>query len=286
MNNNNAVWLGDAPITDENTAYNLILDEIEAQKQIHIQILIGYTIDKSNKEQLVINDLLFVMPNIRTWASRPAINKPDVKGKATMNESDIMLLADSMLLSKAKEMKKLLEDNPAIIAPDYVPVARKALFDQHIIDFEAVVEMPETMIDQRATATKAMVAAIANGVKVRKDTFLDAIKRKRETAPALYNGFKQSMKIDNNPSRKLSVQGNITNDTDGTAIPNVTIFIAALDKIAKSGEKGNFQFKNLPAGEYVVIFTKYGFEPVTKTIAVNDGERTELKIKMVPKVFP
>jgi len=113
-------------------------------------------------------------------------------------------------------------------------------------------------------------------------------KRKRESDPDFFKGFKQSMKIDNNPTHKRSVQGNISEDaTDGSkAIANVRCFIPALDKSAKSGEKGNFIFKSLPAGEYTIIFTKYGYEPVTKTISVNDGERTDLKIKMVPKVFP
>jgi hypothetical protein len=288
MVNKSTVWTGDTPITDENTAFNLILDEIAAQKQIHLQILIGYTIDKANKEQLLVNDLLFVMPNLRTWASRPAINLPAVKGQATMAESDIMKLEDTILLAKAKEMKQLIEDNPAVIDPVYIPAARKTLFDQHIVDFEAVVQMPETMIDQRAAATAAMLTGVNNGIKLRKDTFLDAVKRKRESDPDFFNGFKQSMKIDNNPTHKRSVQGNIFEETiDGSkAIANVRCFIPALDKVAKSGEKGIFIFKSLPAGEYTIIFTKYGYEPVTKTISINDGERTDLKIKLIPKVFP
>jgi hypothetical protein len=288
MVNKQSVWTGDTPITDEDTAFNLILDEIAAQKQKHLEILIGYTVDKSNKEQLLTNDLLFVMPNIRTWASRPATNKPEVKGKATMAESDIMKLEDTILLSKAKEMLQLIIDNPTIVDPMYVPGPRKLLFTQHITDFEAVVQMPETMIDQRAQATHAMLDALNQGIKVRKDTFLDAVRRKRESDPDFFKGFKQAMKIDGNPTHALSVQGNISEDTPqgSKAIANVRCFIPALDKSVKSGEKGNFQFKSLPAGEYTVVFTKYGYEPVTKTIAVNDGERTELKIKMVPKVFP
>jgi hypothetical protein len=288
MVNKTSVWTGDTPITDENTAFNLILDEIASQKQRHLAILIGYTTDKSNKEQLLINDLLFIMPNIRTWASRPAINNPAVKGQATMAESDIMRLEDTILLAKAKEMLQLIDDNPTIVDPDYVPAARKLLFTQHIADFETVVQMPETMIDQRAQATQAMLTALNQAIKVRKDTFLDAIKRKRESEPDFFQGFKQTMKIDNNPTHKLSVQGNISEETAEGSKPvaNVRCFIVALNKSVKSGEKGNFQFKSLPAGEYVIIFTKYGYEPLTKTIAVNDGERTELSITMVPKVFP
>lgn len=286
MISHSADWTGDTPITDDNTMYNSMLDAVALNKQKHLTILIGYTIDKSNKEQLLVNDLLFVMPAIRTWASRPAINRPDIKGQATMPESAIPLLADTVLLDKAKAMKKLIEDNPTIIDPLYVPLARKALFDQHILDYEAVVEMPETMIDERAVATQNMIAGITEAVKFRKDIMLDTVKRLRETKPEFFQGFKQSMKIDNNPSGTLSVQGNISNEQDNTALSNVTCYIPALDKKAKSGEKGNFRFKSLPAGEYTIIFTKFGFEPQTKTIAVNDGERTELTVKLVPKVFP
>src|SRR5687767_2523869 len=77
-----SVWSGDTPYTDDNTFYNAYLDNIQQFKTKHSQILIGYTIDKSNKEQLVVKDLLFVMPQIRTWASRPSVNRPDIKGLA------------------------------------------------------------------------------------------------------------------------------------------------------------------------------------------------------------
>jgi len=292
MTSHDSDWIADSLVTDDNTAFNLILDEIESNKIRHLEIITGFAMDKSNKEHLLLNDLLFVMPSIRTWASRPAINKPDVKQKASMAESDIAKLEDTILLSKAKEMKKLIEDNPTIIDPLYVPLARKTLFDQHIVDYEAVVEMPEFMIDQRAVATKNMVDGIAAAMKFRKDTFLDTVKRLRETKPDFFKDFKQSMKVDNNPSRKLSVKGIIIVGGDsqaplyGKPLANAVLFIPALNKKVKSGEKGIFVLKSIPAGEYTVVFTKFGYEAVTRTIVVNDGERTELSIQMIPKAFP
>jgi len=292
MTNKNSIWTGDTPITNQNGKFNTILTEIGKQQAIHVQILIGYTIEKHEKEAAVIKDLLFVMPSIRTWAADN--NKSGVKGAATMSESDIAKLADTLLLAKAKDMKKLIEDNAGIIDPDYVPNARKTAFDANILAYEAVIEMPETLIAQRAEATQAMNIAIDDGVKLRKDTFLDAIKRKREDEPDFFKGFKQSMKINSNPTHKLSFIGNIfeaiPDDGTGTkgnhAIANVRCFIPALNKVAISGEKGNFLFKSLPAGEYQVVFTKFGYEPLTMTIAVNDNERTAVAVKMTKKVFP
>jgi hypothetical protein len=226
------------------------------------------------------------MPQIRTWASRPTNNKPEIKGKATMAESDISKLEDTMLHTKALEMKDILDNNPTIIDPLYVPVARKTSFYLNIVNFEAVIEMPEQMIDERATATKAMKENITLAMQFRKDTFQDTAKRFRESAPEFFTGWKQTMKIDSNPTTKYSCIGNIKNNVGSAPIPGVTCFIVDLDKKVKSGEKGNFIFKSLPAGEYTIIFTKFGFDPIQKTIAVNDGERTEISIKMIAKVFP
>jgi hypothetical protein len=292
MQNKILIWTGDTPITSQNTKFSVILVDVAKQQALHVQILIGYTIEKHEKEAAVINDLLFLMPSIRTWAAEN--NKSGVKGAATMAESDIAKLSDTLLLAKAKDIKKLIEDNPGVIDPDYVPAARKTAYDANIVAYEDVIEMPETLIAQRAEATQAMNIAIDNGVKLRKDTFLDAIKRKREAEPDFFKGFKQAMKINNNPTHKLSFIGHILRDgaDDGTgtkgsrAIANVRCFIPALNKFVLSGEKGNFLFKSLPAGEYQVVFTKFGYEPITATIAVNDHERTEINIIMKPKVFP
>jgi hypothetical protein len=280
-----AVWTGDTPFEDDNTIYNAYLDRIQQYKIKHSIILIGYTIDKSNKQQLLIKDLLFVMPHICTWASRPANNKPDIKGKATIAESTLTVLPDTMLLSRALAIKEILDDNAGIIDPLYVPSSRQASFYQNITNFEAVIQMPRQMIDERAAATKAMYETLNLAMKFRKGIFLDTTKRFRESAADFFSGFKQSMKIDNNPTIKYSCIGNIQKD-DQTPISAVTCYIVELNKKAKTGPKGNFIFKSLPAGEYTIIFTKYGFEPVTKTVAINTGERTEIEIKMVEKVFP
>jgi hypothetical protein len=282
----NSVWLGYTPYEDDNTTYNGYLDQVQIHKTKHSQILIGFTIDKSNKEQLLVNDLLFIMPAIATWASRPAINRPDIKGMVTMAESDIPLLEDTMLHTKALAIKDILDANPTITDPLYVPLPRKTAFYLNITNFAAVIQMPEQMIDERAAATAAMQENIRLAMKFRKDTFLTTTKHFRELNPTFFSEWKQTMKIDGNPSTKLSFIGNIKKQAGGDPIANVTCYIPDLDKKVKSGEKGNFIFKSLPAGEYTVIFTKYGFEPVTKTVAINTGERTEVEIKMTEKIFP
>jgi hypothetical protein len=289
MISTNTIWNLDNPITEENTRFNTFLTRIGVNKTKHIEILTGYTVDKFNKQQILLNDLLVILPNIRTWASRLSVNKPDVKAKASKSESDILKLADTLLLSYAQGIKELIEANPAVIDPDYVTTGRKTLFDQHILDYEGVLEMPKQMIDLRARATKDMIADIKEAVKQRKDTFLDTVKRKREDEPDWVKDFRQSMKIDANPIHKLPFIGKTIEDDPqtrgGRAIANVFIFFPALDKSAKSGEKGNFLFKSLPAGEHTAIFTKFGYEPVTKIIVINDNERSEIEIKMVKKIF-
>ncbi|MEO5572180.1 MAG: carboxypeptidase-like regulatory domain-containing protein [Bacteroidia bacterium] len=277
----NSVWSANLIFSGDFSTYNLKLDAIELNKQKSIAILLGFTIDKSNKETLLVRDLLFIMPAIQSWANQPANNRPDIKAAATIAESLLPLLEDTILLSKAKAMAQILTDNPTIVDPQFVPAARQTSFLINITKYEDVIQMPETKIDERATHTSLMVDGIKDALKFRKDPFLIDVKLFRESNPDFFLGFKQSMKIDNNPTSKLALKGLISDETTGIFIPNVSILVANLDKTAKSGKKGNYLIKSLPPGQYTVLFTKFGYQPLQKTIFINAGERTDLNIKLI-----
>jgi hypothetical protein len=280
VNSKNTVWNANLIFSSDFDAYKLLLDDIELNKQKGIAILIGFAIDKSNKENLLISDLLFIMPAIQSWANQPANNRPDIKSAATIAESKLPLLQDTILLSTAQAMAGILADNATIVDPQFVPALRQASFLQNIINYDAVVQMPETKIAERATANSLLGDGIKNALKYRKDPWLIDTKHFRESDSDFFLGFKASMKINNNPTSKLSLKGLITDETTGVFIPNVSILVANIDKTAKSGKKGNYLIKSLPPGQYTVLFTKFGYQPLQKTIYINAGERTDLNITL------
>jgi len=279
----NAIWNTEPSFTSDYGLYTNKLVNIADQKQKSNAILIGFTVDKINKEGLLITDLLFIMPRIQTWASPTNNNRPDVKAAATMPESLLPRLQDTILLDKAKSIQQLMADNPTIV-PGFVTALRQTSFGQNITNYEGVVEMPETKIDERAAATTLMVTGVKDAMKFRKDLLLTDAKFFRETEPNFFLGFKQSMKVDDNPSSKLSFKGDVKEEGTDLPVPNVTILIADLAVTKKTGEKGNFIFKSLPAGQYTVVFMKFGYETLQKTVFINAGERTDLSVKLTKVV--
>jgi len=276
---NNTIWSPDASFSGDYATFLSKLSGIDAQKLKHAAIIIGHTIDKANKEGLVIRDLLFIGPRIQTWASPANNNNPGVDAAAAFAESSLQKLKDTDLLTKAQNIDKMMTDFPTIV-PTFVTAARRGTFQTNITNYGNVIEMPEDKIDERATATSAMKTGIKDTMAFRKKELVRDAKLFRETNPDFFSGFKQTMKIDQNPVRHLALNGDITDEKTGETIAHVTCLIAELGLIKKSAEKGNFQFKSLAPGQYTILFTKFGYEPVQQVIFINAGERTELHIKM------
>lgn len=70
---------------------------------------------------------------------------------------------------------------------------------------------------------------------------------------------------------QTSLRGTIS-DEKANKINNVIISIPDLHKEAKSDELGNYQFNNLPSGNFTIIFSHPEFDAVTSTITLNSSE--------------
>lgn len=70
---------------------------------------------------------------------------------------------------------------------------------------------------------------------------------------------------------QTSLKGTIT-DEKANKISNVIISIPDLHKETKSDELGNYQFNNLPSGNFTIIFSHPEFDAVTSSITLNTSE--------------
>src|SRR5205085_915451 len=118
-------------------------------------------------------------------------------------------LGDTILLSKAGTIKTIIDEtvaNPGIV-PAFITLIEKNGFYQHILDYAGVYQLPEDKIDERAVATKLMQDGIKDALNFRKDLLLPDAKFWIQSNSEFFKGFKQTMKIDNNPTRKFSFKG-------------------------------------------------------------------------------
>ena len=117
----------------------------------------------------------------------------------------------------------------------------------------------------------------------------------RLTQVNFYNGYKTARKIIITGSSTLSVKGLVTDATNGEPLKGVTVSFmldggvaraksassnAKADFVKKTADKGGFNVKGLPAGIYNVSVKKVGYAEKMTTVAVSDGEMTELNIQL------
>ncbi|MCX6328125.1 MAG: carboxypeptidase-like regulatory domain-containing protein [Bacteroidia bacterium] len=70
---------------------------------------------------------------------------------------------------------------------------------------------------------------------------------------------------------KFSVEGQVLNSSDSSAIEMVAIVIKELNIWSVSDQKGFFILKNVPAGSYILQVTSLGYEPVERAIKLTDN---------------
>nr|WP_299032397.1 carboxypeptidase-like regulatory domain-containing protein [uncultured Tenacibaculum sp.] len=76
-----------------------------------------------------------------------------------------------------------------------------------------------------------------------------------------------------------SVQGVIT-DTNVMSLPGSIVYIKSIDKGIDADFDWKFAIENIDEGTYNVLVSFVGFESVTKTVAVQNGKKTQLNISL------
>lgn len=82
---------------------------------------------------------------------------------------------------------------------------------------------------------------------------------------------------------QTSISGNIT-DLENNPLIGVEIYIQKLHIGTTSDIDGNYTLKNLPHGKLEIIYSYYGFEPISKELDVHDN-LTYFNIQLKPSVF-
>ena len=79
------------------------------------------------------------------------------------------------------------------------------------------------------------------------------------------------------------LNGRVTDET-GAPLPGVSVSITSPalqgSRATVSNVNGDFNFPNLPPGDYSVKFALSGFQPVTKSIKVSSGQQVAANAKL------
>ena len=116
----------------------------------------------------------------------------------------------------------------------------------------------------------------------------------RISQPDFYAGYKNARKIVETGTGSLAVKGLVTDALTGEPVKGATLLFAldggngaaktakgAMEEmVKKTAEKGGFNIKSLPTGMYRVTIKKVGYADQVATVAVADGELTEVNIQL------
>lgn len=121
-----------------------------------------------------------------------------------------------------------------------------------------------------------------------------AVEIVRISQPAFYTGYKNARKVVETGIGSLAVKGLVTDAKTGEPVKGATLTFV-LDSnngttktaktttesvVKKTAEKGGFNIKSLPFGMYTVTIKKVGYADQMATVAVADGELTDLNIQL------
>jgi hypothetical protein len=122
-----------------------------------------------------------------------------------------------------------------------------------------------------------------------------AVEIVRLTQVDFYNSYKNARKVVETGTGSLAIKGLVTDAMTGEPVKGATLSFAldgnnGMAKAAKSAttesvvkktaEKGGFNIKSLPSGIYTVTIKKVGYADQMATVAVADGELTDLNIQL------
>ncbi|MGQ8367272.1 TonB-dependent receptor [Glaciecola sp. 1036] len=80
-----------------------------------------------------------------------------------------------------------------------------------------------------------------------------------------------------------SLYGKLVDQNNQSVFAGAKVEIKSLNRNSLSKTDGTFRFPNLPTGEYELTITYSGFEPITQTVTLSQGENLLPSIVLVPK---
>ena len=102
----------------------------------------------------------------------------------------------------------------------------------------------------------------------------------KEAYPQYYTKYFDSRKIINSAKHSLAISCKVI-DESSNPLADVTAFVKETSNLFHTKIKGGFNVKTFAQGKYHFIFSKEGYVSQTIVVAVNNGERTNLKVTLI-----
>lgn len=159
-------------------------------------------------------------------------------------------------------------------------------FNKEVAGYAEFLSKPGEAKAIRSAATKRLIQLFKELNLIYRRELDNLMAQFKFSQPDFYAQYKQVRRIYDNPTHKVSLFGKITNATTKKIIADATVTATPKDnseqeKIIKlSTDKGNFRYKKLEPGLWIITFEKYGYQTISIELLIVKGKSYRRNIKM------
>lgn len=251
----------------------------------------GVTDNKNNLKETLIVMTADYARKLGVYAK--FTNNATLAQEVKFSESKLRQIADTAVKDYAQIVYDRAQTNVAALATYGITAATQTTLLNDINAYNASIGKPGVSRNESGQNTKQLEALFktADAALANMDAAVEIV---RLTQVAFYNSYKNARKVIETGIGSLAVKGLVTDAVSGEPLKGVTLSFslegnnglakaakAATESVVKkTAEKGGFNIKTLPSGMYSVTIKKVGYVDQVITVAVADGDLTELNVQL------
>jgi len=256
------------------SAFQAELELVSKASEQQIYNRTGLRMDKERDRLLMAEACLNVSARMRAFAKATgdAVLFEEVSGTRSfmvVKSEFVVLDYCSMVHGKAVALLSELGDYG-------VTQGMLDLLASRIEAYHLKIPMPRHSILERKQSTRKLAVSMQRCRELLQA--MDIYVRMLEfSEPTFYMRYFFSRKQVPTGSRKLSLRG-VVRDEQGVVLSGVRVFIPVLKRETVTTERGNYRFKHLPPGIYLVVFEREGFLKLSVQVAITANQRMDLSV--------
>ena len=277
--------------TTNSTAFLNAITQIQAVAEQQKMGKKGVTVIKNQfKESLIVMSADYAR-KLGVYAK--FTNNPTLADDVKFTESKLRQVADTAVKDYAQIVYDRAQPIVASLATYGITPATQTVLLKSISDYNTSIGKPGVTRVEGGKTTQQLdnLFATADSALANMDLAVEIV---RLTQVDFYNSYKNARKVIDTGVGSLAVKGLVTDAVSGEPVKGATLsFVlegngtmlkgakkATESVVKKTAEKGGFNIKSLPSGMYTVIIKKVGYADQVATVAVADGDLTELNIQL------
>jgi len=167
--------------------FNAFLKDIESTAIVAGVTTEGATIEKNTVKGELAVEVFRICSALSTFAVRT--NNPKLKAKVNFSETKLKRMAQPKLLSKAREVKALMEENMTAIAGYGIKPADHDLLVIQIDKYAAEIPAPKVTSGERKAANEKLKALFSDTTKLQDQQMDKLMEYFRKVNPDFYNAY-------------------------------------------------------------------------------------------------